>query len=143
MTPHERETKMSREVIQSYFEAFNAGDVEGMLALVTDDVEHHVNQGNIRHGKASFAEFLTEMNRAYSEQAEDLVIFVNEDGTRAAAEFTIHGTYKATQEGLPLAAGQTYVLSAGSFFTLTLKEGRITRVSTCYNLTDWLRQVGA
>lgn len=141
MTPHERETKMSREVIQSYFEAFNAGDVEGMLALVTDDVEHHVNQGNIRHGKASFAEFLTEMNRAYSEQAEDLVIFVNEDGTRAAAEFTIHGTYKATQEGLPLAAGQTYVLSVGSFFTM--KEGRITRVSTCYNLTDWLRQVGA
>jgi steroid delta-isomerase-like uncharacterized protein len=141
MTAHEREMTMSRDVIKSYFEAFNAGDVDGMLSLVTDDVEHHVNQGNIRHGKASFAEFLAEMDRAYSERAEDLVIFVNDDGTRAAAEFTILGTYKATQEGLPLAAGQTYILSVGSFFTL--RDGRIARVTTCYNLTDWLRQVGA
>jgi steroid delta-isomerase-like uncharacterized protein len=141
VTPHQKETKMSRDVIQSYFDAFNAGDIDRMLALVTDDVEHHVNQGNIRHGRGAFAEFLSEMDRAYSERAEDLVIFVNEDGTRAAAEFTIHGTYKATQEGLPLAAGQTYVLSVGSFFAL--RDGKIARVTTWYNLSDWLRQVGA
>jgi steroid delta-isomerase-like uncharacterized protein len=130
-----------KDVITRYFEAFNAGDAEGMLALLTDDVEHHVNQGAIRHGKAAFAEFLAEMDRAYAERAEDLVIFVSEDGTRGAAEFTIHGTYKATQEGLPLAAGQTYVLPVGSFFTL--RDGRIARVTTYYNMADWLRQVGA
>jgi len=132
---------MSYDVIQRYFAAFNAGDVPGMLALLTDDVEHHVNQGNIRHGKAAFAEFLAEMGRAYSERAEGIVIFASEDGTRAAAEFTIHGTYKATQEGLPLASGQTYVLPVGSFFTL--RDGKISRVTTYYNMTDWLRQVGA
>jgi steroid delta-isomerase-like uncharacterized protein len=132
---------MSNDVIQRYFAAFNAGDVPGMLALLTDDVEHHVNQGNIRHGKAAFAEFLAEMDRAYSERAEDIVIFASEDGTRAAAEFTIHGTYKATQEGLPLASGQSYVLPVGSFFTL--RDGKISRVTTYYNMTDWLRQVGA
>jgi steroid delta-isomerase-like uncharacterized protein len=130
-----------KDVITRYFEAFNAGDAEGMLALLTDDVEHHVNQGAIRHGTAAFAEFLAEMDRAYAERAEDLVIFVSEDGTRGAAEFTIHGTYKATQEGLPLAAGQTYVLPVGSFFTL--RDGRIARVTTYYNMADWLRQVGA
>lgn len=132
---------MSRDLIQRYFDAFNAGEAEGMLALLTDDVEHHVNQGNIRHGKAAFAEFLAEMDRAYSEQAEDLVILTDEGDTRAAAEFTIHGTYKATQEGLPLAAGQTYVLAVGSFFTL--RDGKIARVTTYYNMADWLRQVGA
>ena len=130
-----------KETIVRYFAAFNAGDAEGMLALLTDDVEHHVNQGAIRHGKSAFAEFLTEMDRAYSERAEDLVIFMSDDGDRAAAEFVIHGTYKATQEGLPLAAGQTYVLPVGSFFTL--RDGRIARVTTYYNMADWLRQVGA
>lgn len=132
---------MSQDVIHRYFEAFNAGDTQGMLALLTEDVEHHVNQGNIRHGTAAFAEFLAEMDRAYAERAEDIVIFASEDGTRAAAEFTIHGTYKATQEGLPLASGQTYVLPVGSFFTL--RDGKISRVTTYYNMTDWLRQVGA
>jgi steroid delta-isomerase-like uncharacterized protein len=130
-----------KETIVRYFAAFNAGDAEGMLALMTDDVEHHVNQGGIRHGKAAFAEFLTEMDRAYSERAEDLVIFTSDDGTRAAAEFVIHGTYKATQDGLPLATGQTYVLPVGSFFTL--RDGKVARVTTCYNMADWLRQVGA
>ena len=130
-----------KETIVRYFAAFNAGDAEAMLALLTDDVEHHVNQGAIRHGKSAFAEFLTEMDRAYSERAEDLVIFMSDDGGRAAAEFVIHGTYKATQEGLPLAAGQTYVLPVGSFFTL--RDGRIARVTTYYNMADWLRQVGA
>ena len=130
-----------KETIARYFAAFNAGDAEGMLALLTDDVEHHVNQGAIRHGKAAFAEFLAEMDRAYAERAEDIVIFATEDGTRAAAELTIHGTYKATQERLPLAAGQTYVLPVGSFFTL--RDGRVARVTTYYNMADWLRQVGA
>jgi steroid delta-isomerase-like uncharacterized protein len=130
-----------KDTIIRYFAAFNAGNAEGMLALLTDDVEHHVNQGGIRHGKAAFAEFLAEMDRAYAERAEDLVIFTSEDGTRAAAEFVIHGTYKATQEGLPLAAGQSYVLPVGSFFTL--RDGKVARVTTYYNMADWLRQVGA
>ena len=129
------------DVIGRYFAAFNAGDAEGMLALVTEDVAHHVNQGGVRHGKAAFAAFLAEMDRAYAERAEDIVIFASADGTRAAAEFTIHGTYKATQDGLPLASGQTYVLPVGSFFTL--RDGKIARVTTYYNMSDWLRQVGA
>lgn len=132
---------MSKDVIQQYFVAFNAGDAAGMLALVDDRVEHHVNQGGVRRGKAAFAAFLSEMDRAYAETARDLVIFVTDDGTRAAAEFTIHGIYKASQEGLPVATGQAYVLPVGSFFAL--RGGRITRVTTYYNLTDWLRQVEA
>jgi steroid delta-isomerase-like uncharacterized protein len=126
------------DVIGRYFAAFNAGDAEGMLALVTEDVAHHVNQGGVRHGKAAFATFLAEMDRAYAEEARDLVVFGS--GDRAAAEFVIHGVYRATQEGLPEATGQGYVLPVGSFFTL--REGRIARVTTYYNMADWLRQVG-
>ena len=132
---------MSREIIERYFAAFNAGDGDGMLALVSDDVEHHVNQGDVRHGRAAFAEFCAHMGFSYREELRDMVIFVNDDGTRAAAEFTVHGEYLQTDPGLPEARGQRYVLPAGSFFAL--KDGKITRVTTYYNLQDWIAQVSA
>jgi steroid delta-isomerase-like uncharacterized protein len=129
------------EVIGRYFAAFNAGDAAGMEALVTEDVAHHVNQGAIRHGRDAFAAFNAHMARCYRERLEDIVILTAADPGRAAAEFTVHGTYVGTDEGLPEARGQSYVLPAGSFFTL--RDGRIARIVTCYNLQDWLRQVGA
>lgn len=127
------------DVIQRYFDAFNAGDVDGMLACLADDVAHHVNEGQVRRGKEAFAEFCAHMNRCYAEKLTDMVIFAKPDGTRAAAEYIVNGTYLATDEGLPEAQGQTYRLPAGSFFDVA--EGQIARVTTYYNLADWLRQV--
>jgi steroid delta-isomerase-like uncharacterized protein len=66
---------------------------------------------------------------------------VAEGGGRAAAEFTVRGTYLATAEGLPEAKGQTYTLPAGIFFDID--DGRISRVTTYYNLEDWIAQVSA
>ncbi len=54
---------MSATTIQTYFDAFNSGDVDAMLDCLTDDVAHHVNEGQIRTGKAAFAEFCAHMNR--------------------------------------------------------------------------------
>ena len=42
-------------------------------------------------------------------------------------------------EGLPEARGQTYRLPGGSFFDL--RDGKIARVTTYYNLADWMAQV--
>jgi len=67
------------------------------------------------------------------------VVLTEPSGTRAAAEFTVHGTYVRTDEGLPGATGQTYVLPAGAFFTL--REGKVARISNFYNLQEWLAQV--
>lgn len=126
-------------IIQTYFDAFNAGQTDAMLECLTDDVAHHVNEGNIRIGKEKFAEFNAHMTRCYRENLTDMVILTNEDGTRAAAEFIVNGTYLATDEGLPEAHGQTYRLPAGSFFSL--RDGKIARVTTYYNLSDWIAQV--
>lgn len=125
--------------VRRYFDAFNRGDVEGMLAELTDDVAHHVNEGKVRAGKALFAGFCAHMSRCYREELTDMVVMTSVDGTRAAAEYTVNGTYLATDTGLPEARGQTYVLPAGSFFTL--RDGRIARVTTYYNLADWVAQV--
>ena len=131
----------AKALIQAYFDAFNAGRTDDMLDLLHDEVEHHVNEGQIRRGKALFAEFNAHMTRSYRENLTDLVVFANETGDRAAAEFIVNGTYLATDEGLPPARGQTYRLPAGSFFTL--RDGKISRVTTYYNLADWVRQVSA
>jgi len=127
------------KTVEAYFAAFNAGDTEGMLACLADDVAHHVNEGQVRRGKALFAEFCAHMSRCYQEELTDMVIFAAEGGTRAAAEYIVNGTYLATDSGLPEANGQSYRLPAGSFFSL---EGdKISRVVTYYNLADWVAQV--
>lgn len=130
---------MTRATIEAYYAAFNRGDMEGMLATLHDDFSHHVNEGATRLGKAAFADFCRHMSESYREKLTDMVIFSNPEGTRGAAEFVVHGTYLKTDPGLPEARGQTYVLPAGGFFTL--KDGLITRVTTYYNLQDWIRQV--
>jgi steroid delta-isomerase-like uncharacterized protein len=127
------------EVVKTYFAAFNAGDVDGMLDCLSDDVAHHVNEGRIRHGKEAFRAFCDHMNRCYRENLTDMVIFASEDGGRAAAEYVVNGTYLQTDEELPEARGQSYRLPAGSFFDI--RDGRIARVTTYYNLADWSAQV--
>ncbi|MFN7169430.1 MAG: nuclear transport factor 2 family protein, partial [Pannonibacter sp.] len=47
----------SLALLNRYYAAFNAGDTATMVALVTDDVAHDVNQGGRRTGKALFTEF--------------------------------------------------------------------------------------
>jgi steroid delta-isomerase-like uncharacterized protein len=127
-------------LIRAYYDAFNRGDAAGMLALLTDDVVHDINQGGRETGREAFARFMDRMNGAYREQLTDIVVMATGDGARAAAEFTVHGTYLKAEEGLPPAHGQSYVLPAGAFFDV--RDGRIARVSNFYNLPDWLRQVG-
>jgi len=131
----------ARELVASYYAAFNQGDWEAMLAHLTDDVAHDLNQGDRETGREAFRAFLARMDRCYAEQLRDIVVHTNEDGTRAAAEYVVHGRYKATDEGLPPASDQTYVLPGGAFFDI--RDGRIARVTNYYNLQDWLRQVGA
>ena len=132
---------MTRATIEAYYAAFNAGDANGMLACLTDDIEHRVNEGGVRRGKELFAEFCSHMGVSYREQLKDMVIFANVEGTRGAAEFVVHGEYLMTDPGLPEARGQTYILPAGAFFDM--KDGKISRVTTFYNLRDWIAQVSA
>jgi len=131
----------ARELIQRYYAAFNAQDMDAFLGLLTEDVVHDINQGSREIGKAAFAAFMDKMNRSYREEIVDLVVLTEPSGGRAAAEFTVLGTYLATDEGLPEAKGQTYRLPAGAFFEI--RDGKVARVSNYYNLQDWLRQVGA
>ena len=129
----------SEAIVRAYYAAFNGGDEAAFLALLADDVVHDINQGERQVGKAAFARFLAYMNECYRERIEDLVVLTEPSGERAAAEFTVHGSYVRTDEGLPPASGQIYTLPAGAFFTL--RDGKVSRISNFYNLQDWLAQV--
>lgn len=126
-------------LLARYYAAFNARNWQGMLDCLDDGVVHDINQGRRQAGKSAFAAFLAHMERCYGERLDDLVLMASEDGTRGAAEFTVHGEYLATDDGLPEANGQTYVLPAGAFFDIS--KGRIARVTVYYNLADWTAQV--
>lgn len=126
-------------LLDRYYTAFNAGDWEGMLVCLSDDVAHDINQGARQVGKDAFRSFLAHMERCYAEQLHDLVLMASADGTRASAEFVVHGQYLNTDAGLPEATGQRYVLPAGAFFAI--ENGLITRVTVYYNLADWEAQV--
>jgi len=128
-------------LISLYYETFNRGDRPALLRLLQPNVVHDINQGTTEIGLEAFHLFLERMDRCYAEQVEDLVVMPSAEGSRAAAEFFIRGTYLATDEGLPPAAGQTYYLRVGAFFEI--QDGSIARVTNYYNLSDWLKQVGA
>ncbi len=130
-----------KAIIGQYYAAFNAGDREGLLELLTDDVVHEINESGVENGKDAFREFFSRMDRSYRETVEDLLIFTSDENpTRAAAEFFIRGEYLSTDEGLPEATGQQYHLRVGAFFEL--RDGLISRVTNYYNLQSWLRMVG-
>jgi steroid delta-isomerase-like uncharacterized protein len=131
----------AQDIIAAYLAAFNRGDWPGMLALLTDDVVHEINQGGVEQGKPAFAVFLDRMAQCYREELHDIVIMAGPDGARAAAEFRVEGQYLAADPGLPSAHGQRYSLPAGAFYTL--RDGKISRVCVFYNLRDWIAQVAA
>jgi len=80
------------------------------------------------------------MQVSYREQLREVVVMADDSGNRAAAEYVVHGEYHHTDDGLPPARGQRYVLPGGAFFDV--RDGLITRVSNYYNLQDWIAQVG-
>jgi steroid delta-isomerase-like uncharacterized protein len=132
-------TMSSKQLIESYYAAFNEQDIEHFLSLLSEDIVHDINQGRREIGKEAFGKFLEHMNQCYEEKIIDLVIMMSPDGKNAAAEFKVLGTYIKTDEGLPPASGQTYQLPAGAFFEI--RDAKIARISNTYNLNDWLRQV--
>ena len=79
------------------------------------------------------------MDESYEETLKDMVLFVGETDGRIAAEFVVHGIYKKGEAGLPEANGQSYVLPAAAF--LEVINEKITRVTTYYNLEQWISLV--
>jgi steroid delta-isomerase-like uncharacterized protein len=119
--------------------AYSRGDADGLLDCLADDVVHDVNQGDREIGKAAFRAYVTQHMRSYREEWRDIVVMSIDDGTRAAAEFSVNGVYQNSAPGLPTAQGQRYSLTAGVFFAIN--QGKIARITPYYNQHDRQAQI--
>lgn len=130
------------DIVKQYYTYFNERNWEGMLSLLDKQVRHEPNQSlEPRIGIEKFTAFLRHMDESYEETLTDLVFFAEPNDERVAVEFVVNGVYKKAEEGLPAAHNQTYVLPAAAF--LGVKNGKITRVTTYYNLELWIKLVSA
>lgn len=127
------------EIVKEYYGYFNTKNWEGMMGLLDGEIRHEANQGDVRIGLEKFREFLGIMDTCYDETLTDMVFFVEPSNSRVAVEFVVNGIYKVSDEGLPPAHNQKYVLPAGAF--LEVKNGKICRVTTYYNLPLWIELV--
>jgi len=128
-------------LILRYVAARNRGDIDGMLDCLADDIAHDVNNGVRETGKAAFRAYLTKMQEHYREEIRDVVVMSVDDGTRAAAEFSVHGVYQTDDAGLPPAHGQRYSLQACAFFAVN--QGKIARITHYRNQREFSAQVSA
>lgn len=127
------------DIVKQYYNYFNQKDYQGMLALLHPDVRHEPNQGEVRIGLEKFSEFLQHMDESYEETLTDQIYYTEPANTRVACQFVVNGIYKKGEDDMPKAHHQTYVLPAASF--LEVLEGKITRVTTYYNLPLWIKLV--
>lgn len=129
----------SIEIVKSYFAAFNEGETPKMLSLLHPEVEHEINQGRMEVGLEAFRKFMVHMDQCYKEKLLNMTIFSSADANKFSAEYDVHGTYLRTDGNLPPAKGQTYVIRAGTF--LEIRDQKISRVTTYYNLPKWIEMV--
>lgn len=128
------------QIVKNYYAAFNNKEWDKMLDLVSNDILHEPNQGEPREGKELFTAFMKKMDESYEETLTNMRFYVSEENDGSiAAEFTVNGIYNKAEEGLPAAEGQAYVLPASAF--LKVKDGKVTRVATNYNLELWIELV--
>lgn len=127
------------ETVQQYYQSFNQKDWTGMIGLLDENIRHEPNQGEPRVGIPLFEAFMKNMDDAYEEYLSEIVFFSEPTDTRISVEFIVNGIYKKGEAGFPEAHGQTYKLPASAF--LEVKEGKITRITTYYNLPLWIQLV--
>jgi steroid delta-isomerase-like uncharacterized protein len=127
------------QLIQTYIDGFNSDDLDAMLSVLSDGLIHETNEGETRVGIEQFRQFKQYMAEHYDERLQDVVIM--ESGSRGGCEFVVNGVYKKTDGDLPAANGQPYAIRA-AFFVDT-DGGKITRITSYYNLKKWVEAVSA
>lgn len=131
----------TESLIERYLVAFNDRDHEAMLSCVGSDVVHDTRDGTREIGRDELRWRLSVDMRHFDESISDIAIMTGENGRRAAAEFTVRGTYVETAKGLPEADGQRYSVSAGMFFEVD--GGKITRMTLYLERAPWLASMNA
>jgi steroid delta-isomerase-like uncharacterized protein len=123
-----RERSRQRELIDRYINAYNAFDIEGMLALVSQDVRFENYSGDqltaSANGVDEFRHLAERAKSVFSEREQRVTLLeVNQDF--AVAEIAFRGRLAADIPGGPV-AGTVLELQGNSQFSF--RDGRITKI---------------
>jgi len=115
-------------LIEQYIEAYNRFDIEGMLAVLTDDVrfEHHAG-GDLSvatDGKAEF-EKLARVGAALFASRRQTIEELHEEGDEVMAIVAFHGEIA---EDIPDGPGAGTVIEMDGTSTFRFAENRISQV---------------
>ncbi|WP_309085214.1 nuclear transport factor 2 family protein [Chelativorans sp.] len=122
----------TRDLVARAFAALNSGDVEALLSCLSEDVALDLPGQGREIGRDRVRWRLAGLSRHFRAAAADLAVMTAPGGLRAAAEFTLRGTYNATLAGLPPAGGQPFRIAAGIFLDVD-DDGLISRITACYD----------
>jgi steroid delta-isomerase-like uncharacterized protein len=138
MTTHD-----NAAIARRYYDAFNARDLNGAVALADAELEWiNLAFGTTFRGAEGFRQFLENYSTAFPDSRVE-VRSVVAHGDRVAVEFTARGTHQGPLVGpageIP-ATGRTVQLQLCE--VLQLRDGRIVRGRSYYDSATMLRQLG-
>jgi steroid delta-isomerase-like uncharacterized protein len=107
-------------LVGRFFAALNEGDAGRAADCLHDDAAHDRTPTERVIGREAFRWYLAARRRSVRETFADLAIMATDDGTRAAAEFTLRGER---------ADGGRHSVNAGMFFSVS--DGLIERITFC------------
>jgi steroid delta-isomerase-like uncharacterized protein len=125
------------------YERFNARDMEGCLALLSDDfVLEDVAAGLTFNGPEGFREWVEPFLRAMPDSSTEVTSVVDA-GECVATEHTGRGTHTgplATPGGEIPATGRSVEIRFGEFFGL--RDGKIAMLRAYYDTAGIMRRLG-
>ncbi|SNR50439.1 ester cyclase [Blastococcus mobilis] len=131
------------KIVRALYDAFNAGDLDGAAALVSDDFQlTDVASGQTLSGPDGCRRWLGMFRTALPDATAELVTVVAE-GPRVATEHVGRGSHRGPLVGpggtIP-PTGRTIELRLAELFHV--HEGRITSLHAYYDSASLLRQLG-
>jgi steroid delta-isomerase-like uncharacterized protein len=126
-------------VYKDYLAAKNSHDVAKIAALWTEDsVDDDVASGQVTHGKKELKASFSDIFAAFPNVKWELKSLFSA-GDRIAVEWVETGTQTGDWAGIP-ATGKSYSIRGASL--MEVREGKISRLTSYWNMADFLQQLG-
>jgi steroid delta-isomerase-like uncharacterized protein len=130
----------AERLLEEWAAAWSAHAPERVVALFTNDcVYEDVTMGVVNRGKSELTTFAEGIFDAFPDFAIELASHFAA-GACAGMEWTMSGTHRGDLPGLP-ATGKRFTLRGATI--LELQEDKIKRCSDYWDMTGFLRQIGA
>ena len=130
----------AQATLEEWAAAWSAADIDRLTSIFTDDcVYEDVTMGVLTHGKAELKAFADGIFAAIPDFAIELSLRFAADRW-GGMEWTMSGTHRGDLPGLP-ATGKPFTLRGSSI--LELVSGRIGRCTDYWDMTAFLKQIGA